>query len=183
MTTRLPRDKLEPAAIELYAKGYDFDEIAARQRRIYGSGARCARTYMNWRSENDAWDRARGKHARNTMTDVTVKGDLDRLRRARERADRLLNQEDELSSAQSSELKLMMSVAESLQKKIDPDGVLQWLEQFMQWVRENASPEDLRRVAELGRQFGENVFDLIDEALSGPQVALTQTTSAQREPG
>lgn len=181
MNSKIDREQLEPEAAALYRQGMGFKRLERELNTRYGERARARSTYQRWAKERpDLWRPSAGEPAQSSEelqraqadsprpepgeTDVSVAAEITRLRHVRGRVDALLDRAETLASGEANELKILFKVEEDLQRRVDPDRMLDWLERFIRWAAENAEPQDRERIAAAARGFAENVFGVIHAA-------------------
>jgi len=158
---------IEPVAIELWARSpITLAKLAADLARRFGADAPTARTLARWRAgdSQEAWLAAEDQRPGvDDASSLSVDAELDLLRACRRRRIQLLRKQGDLSANELGILRNMRDEEAVIEKRIDPDGMLHWLEQFLRWTADG--PEDeYAVVAKHSKHFAEHVFGLIDAA-------------------
>ena len=161
----MERKTLEPQAIALYKQGKTFPQIEAQLRKQHGPAAFKAATYRAWAKTNPEWRRSAPCTPNPDPGDISVDADIARLRQLRRRTRAILDQVEAIDNAEANELKLLTKLEEDLAHKIDPDGLLDWTERFLNYTAEQANRDDADRVAAAAEKFAEHVFGLIKAAV------------------
>lgn len=189
MKPKIDRAQLEPEAAELHRQGMSLRRVTRELRARYGDGARGRSTYQEWAKQGpDLWTRSKTtathspeeQHSGEEASlpgdpqdvDISVAADIARLRHVRRRIDALLDRAEALSAAEGNELKILLKVEEDLQRRTDPERMLDWLERFVRWAAEKVEPQDRECIAAVARSFGEHVFGAIEAAAppGGPSI-------------
>ena len=178
----MDRKTLEPQAIALYKQGKTFPQIEAELRKQHGPDAYKAATYRAWAKTNPEWKRPAPCTPNPDPGDISVDADIERLRMLRRRIRAIFDQAEAIDNAQANELKLLTKLEEDLARKIDPDGLLDWTERFLNYTAEQANRDAADRVAAAVERFAEHVFGLIKAAVLRSPVAATPRTTQTEEP-
>ena len=116
------QEELKAKAQELYGRGFRFRAISRMLRATYDEDApKSFVTIRNWYLKDcEVWDAALAKREGDVPEDLTVNSDLERLRRVRHKLNILIARSDSLVPAEVGELRVLFSIQQDLEKKLDP---------------------------------------------------------------